>query len=75
MRSTQSLSVSGDNKFGVFQDPLAAAAMSGSGASWSATVDYFGSAVSISGDRVIAASRCDDHNGPNAGAAYIVELP
>jgi hypothetical protein len=34
-----SLSVSGDNKFGVFQDPLATAAMSGSGASWSATVD------------------------------------
>jgi len=32
------LTVVGDDKFGVFQDPLASANMTGSGASWSATI-------------------------------------
>ncbi len=36
-------------------------------------LDFFGSSVSISGDRVVVGSRGDDDNGGGSGSAYIFE--
>ena len=44
-------------------------------ASDGASYDYFGNAVSISGDTVIVGTYKDDDNGTNSGAAYVFSKP